>query len=43
VKDKKSEKIDGMLALIMALYRAVMSIGEAPSVYDKGGRGLIVF
>ncbi|TPB41804.1 terminase TerL endonuclease subunit, partial [Vibrio parahaemolyticus] len=33
-KDKKDQKIDGAVALIMAVYRAMLDEGERPSVYE---------
>ena len=40
-KEKSSEKIDGAIATIMALGRAIRKSGTSNSVYD--GRGLLVF
>jgi phage terminase large subunit-like protein len=40
-KQKSTEKIDGMIALIMALDRAIRHEAEPDSVYDT--RGLIAF
>ena len=41
-KEKSTEKIDGAVATIMALDRALRNgSGESTSVYD--GRGLLVF
>src|SRR5699024_12574246 len=40
-KEKSTEKIDGAVATIMALDRAIRRSGTSDSVYD--GRGLIVF
>jgi len=42
-KEKSSEKIDGAVALIMALDRAQRGgAGPGESVYSKTGRGLLV-
>ena len=38
-KEKSTEKIDGMVALIMALDRAMRHEGEGSSIYET--RGLI--
>ena len=40
-KQKSTEKIDGIVAWIMALDRAIRHLGETASVYDS--RGLLVF
>jgi len=40
-KDKSSEKIDGMVALVMALARAILTEDGGSSVYD-GDRGFLV-
>ena len=40
-KEKSTEKIDGAVALIMALDRAIRNEGSDGSVYDD--RGIIVF
>lgn len=40
-KAKSIEKIDGMVALIMATGRAILNNGSNESIYDS--RGLIVF
>ena len=42
-KKKSTEKIDGIVALIMALDRAIRHAGESGSVYDDPARGLYVF
>ena len=39
-KEKSTEKIDGAVALIMALDRAIRNQGSCGSVYD--GRGILV-
>ncbi|HOO51607.1 MAG TPA: terminase large subunit, partial [Alphaproteobacteria bacterium] len=39
-KEKSTEKIDGAVAMIMALDRAIRCGGESTSVYDS--RGLLV-
>jgi len=36
-KDKSAEKIDGVVALIMAIARAVVSIEGGPSIYETEG------
>lgn len=36
-KDKSAEKIDGVVALIMAIARAVVSIDGGPSIYETEG------
>ena len=36
-KEKSTEKIDGMVALLMAYYRAVLGGGQGESVYKKRG------
>lgn len=33
-KEKRDQKIDGAIALIMAVYRAMLDEGEGPSVYE---------
>lgn len=40
-KDKSTEKIDGIVALIMALGRAIVQEGEGPSIYES--RGILEF
>ena len=39
-KEKSTEKIDGAIATIMALDRAVRNLGNVKSVYDD--RGLLI-
>jgi phage terminase large subunit-like protein len=39
-KQKSTEKIDGAIALVMALDRAIRNAGNTGSVYD--GRGILV-
>ena len=39
-KEKSTEKIDGAVATVMALDRAIRNEGEKGSVYDE--RGVIV-
>jgi phage terminase large subunit-like protein len=39
-KERSTEKIDGIVALIMALYRAVLCLNDTVSVYEE--RGLVV-
>jgi phage terminase large subunit-like protein len=39
-KEKSTEKIDGAVALIMALDRAIRNIGSSGSIYDE--RGILV-
>ena len=34
-KDKRDQKIDGAVALIMAIYRAMLDEGDGPSVYES--------
>ena len=41
-KKKSTEKIDGVISLIMGLARAMVNSGAEISVYDKGGRGLLI-
>lgn len=36
-KEKSTEKIDGMVALVMALGRAMVHVGKKKSVYDERG------
>lgn len=36
-KDRSTEKIDGMVALVMAYYRATLGQGSRPSVYEDRG------
>ncbi|MGB4439665.1 MAG: terminase TerL endonuclease subunit [Sedimentibacter sp.] len=36
-KEKSSEKIDGVVAMIMALDRAIRNQGNSGSVYDERG------
>lgn len=36
-KDKSNEKIDGMVAIIMALGRAMLAVDDPPSVYETRG------
>lgn len=40
-KGKSGEKIDGMVALLMALQRASAALGEAGSVYKRRGMRLL--
>ena len=40
-KEKSTEKIDGAVATVMALDRAIRNQGSEGSVYD--GRGILVF
>ena len=42
-KAKSTEKIDGVVAAIMALDRCIRHEGEQGSIYDDPGRGLLVF
>jgi phage terminase large subunit-like protein len=39
-KEKSTEKIDGIVATIMALDRAIRNKGNAGSVYDE--RGILI-
>ena len=40
-KARSSERIDGMVALDMALSRLIAHIDERPSVYEREDRGLL--
>ena len=42
-KAKSPEKIDGIVAAIMALDRCIRNEGQQGSVYDDPDRGLLVF
>ena len=42
-KAKSAEKIDGIVAAIMALDRCIRNAGQQGSVYDDPERGLLVF
>ena len=42
-KARSKEKIDGIVAAIMALDRCIRNKGQTGSVYDAPGRGLLVF
>ena len=42
-KAKSAEKIDGIVAAIMALDRSIRNAGQQGSVYDAPERGLLVF
>ena len=42
-KAKSAEKIDGIVAAIMALDRCIRNAGQQGSVYDAPERGLLVF
>jgi phage terminase large subunit-like protein len=36
-KEKSSERIDGMVALVMAISRAIVERDDGPSVYESRG------
>lgn len=42
-KAKSPEKIDGIVAAIMALDRCIRNEGQQGSIYDDPNRGLLVF
>ena len=42
-KAKSAEKIDGIVAAIMALDRCIRNAGQQGSIYDDPARGLLVF
>ena len=42
-KAKSPEKIDGIVAAIMALDRCIRNEGQQGSIYDDPERGLLVF